>query len=580
MPVNFPRNFRIAATAVTSHLLADPARFALLASQRFPTAFAKPVAALVGRFGPLGEAYADWMRGHRDDAMAKLESAPANGGMQQQLASNLAIAADRPDLAAAPEERRAGAGQAVLDARAKWQLGDLSGAISALRGAKHRSARDYLRVLEGERELLQSGYRLPSAAEQVSTPQPATAPHALHLLTNSLPHTQSGYTLRSHSILKAQRDAGIAVTAATRIGYPVTVGKLAALDLDTVDGIDYHRVLPARLGATMPERLDRQVRELDGLVEEFHPTVIHTTTNYTNALVAQALAARHGLPWTYEVRGMLEKTWATSRATENARAAAAASERFQLMHARETELARAADHVFTISSTMRDELVERGVPGEKISLIPNSIDAALLDRASTPADVRAELGLGRGGFWVGAVSSLVDYEGHDLILEAVATLRRQGIDARALIAGNGAARPELLQQANELGDAAHLPGRVPPDLAKRYVEALDVVVVARRDLEVTRSVTPLKPIEAMALGRPVVVSDLPPLRELVGNDECGVVVAPDSAPAVYEALTMLASDDSRRARLAAAGKQFAASLTWDAVAAEYRRVYDELRAAH
>ncbi|WP_193127688.1 glycosyltransferase family 4 protein [Gulosibacter sediminis] len=219
------------------------------------------------------------------------------------------------------------------------------------------------------------------------------------------------------------------------------------------------------------------------------------------------------------------------------------------------------------------------MPGEKISLIPNSIDAALLDRASTPADVRAELGLGRGGFWVGAVSSLVDYEGHDLILEAVAILRRQGIDARALIAGDGAARPELLQQASELGDAAHLPGRVPPDLAKRYVEALDVVVVARRDLEVTRSVTPLKPIEAMALGRPVVVSDLPPLRELVGNDERGFIVAPDSAPAVSEALTMLASDDSRRASLAAAGKQFAASLTWDTVAAEYRRVYDELRAA-
>lgn len=579
MPANYPRNLRIAATAVANHLLADPARFALLASQRFPTAFAKPAAALLDRLGPLGEAYAEWMRGHRDDAVTKLEKAPASSSAQRQLASNLAIAADRPDLVATNEERRAGAGQAVLTARAKWQLGDLSGAISSLRGINHRSARDYLRVLEGEHDLLTPGYRLPSANEHVASPQTAAAPRALHLLTNSLPHTQSGYTLRSHSILRAQRDAGIEVVAATRIGYPVTVGKLAARDRDTIDGIDYYRVLPARLGASMPERLDKQVRELDTLVEEFHPTVIHTTTNYTNALVAQALAARHGLPWTYEVRGMLEKTWATSRATEDARAAAAASERFNLMNARETELAQAADHVFTISSTMRDELVERGVPRDRISLIPNSIDASLLTRTSNPADVRTELGLGREGFWVGAVSSLVGYEGHDLILEAVAAMRAGGINAHALIAGDGAARPELLKQAADLGEAAHLPGRVPPGLAQRYVEALDVVVVPRRDLEVTRSVTPLKPIEAMALGRPVVVSDLPPLRELVGDDERGLVVQADSATAVAEALTMLAKDDSRRAELSQAGKQFAASMTWDAAATEYRRVFDALRAA-
>jgi glycosyltransferase involved in cell wall biosynthesis len=572
MPANFPRNFRIAATAVAGHLLDDPARFALLASQRFPKGFAKPAAALLERFGPLGEAYAEWMRGHRDDAVERLAALPPQGRRQQQLVANLAIAADRPDLIANSESTTS----PVLTARARWQLGDLSGAIDALKSSRSQGARTYRRVLEGERTLLTPSYRLPSSANRIPKPTPSKTPRVLHLLTNSLPHTQSGYTLRSHEILKAQREAGMAVMAATRIGYPVTVGKLGALDVDVVDGIEYHRVLPGRLGASMPDRLDRQVRELDALVARFHPTVIHTTTNYTNALVAQALAKRHGLPWTYEVRGMLEKTWATSRATDEAREAALESERYGLMHAREAQMAIEADHVFTISSTMRDELVERGVPAERVSLIPNSIDEHLLERESNPADVRAELGLPRDGFWVGAVSSLVAYEGHDVLVDAVIELREQGRDVRLLLAGDGAARPELLQRAATLGEAAVFPGRVAADLAKRYVEALDAVAVPRKDLDVTRSVTPLKPIEAMALGRPVIVSDLPPLRELVGDDERGIVIAPDSAPAMSQALTMLADDVARRGALAAAGKRFAATRTWGAAALEYDRTFTRL----
>ena len=59
-----------------------------------------------------------------------------------------------------------------------------------------------------------------------------------------------------------------------------------------------------------------------------------------------------------------------------------------------------------------------------------------------------------------------------------------------------------------------MPGRVPGRL-RRWVQSLDVVAVPRRDVEVARTVTPQKPIEAMALGRPVIVSDLPALRETV-----------------------------------------------------------------
>ncbi|MGO2111745.1 MAG: glycosyltransferase, partial [Pseudoclavibacter sp.] len=227
-------------------------------------------------------------------------------------------------------------------------------------------------MLEGERQLLQPGYDLPGpVASTAPIPTSATTLRVLHLLTNSLPHAQSGSTLRSHAILRAQRDAGVEVLAVTRIGYPVTVGRVGADDADVVDGVEYRRVLASRLGRTPPARLRQQLRLLLPIAREFRPDVIHTTTHAPNAIVARALARALGVPWTYEVRGMLEKTWVASRATPEARTAAERSERFALSHAREAELAAAADHVFTLSTVMRDELADRGVPRERITLIPN-----------------------------------------------------------------------------------------------------------------------------------------------------------------------------------------------------------------
>src|SRR5699024_10824861 len=128
-----------------------------------------------------------------------------------------------------------------------------------------------------------------------------------HLLTNSLPHTQSGYSLRSHRILTALRDHGVESVALTRTGYPVMVGAATAGDEDVVDGIRYVRTLPRRLPATQQERLEAEVARALELVAEFRPHVLHATTNYHNALVAQAVSEATGLPWVFEVRGLMEQ---------------------------------------------------------------------------------------------------------------------------------------------------------------------------------------------------------------------------------------------------------------------------------
>ncbi|WNB85187.1 glycosyltransferase [Cellulomonas sp. ATA003] len=385
--------------------------------------------------------------------------------------------------------------------------------------------------LDSEARTLEPGWwpRLPVTGGSVGTGAPLTSDDgvaAFHVLTNSLPHTQSGYTLRSHAVLTAQRDAGIRVEAATRLAYPVSIGVLHARHCDTVDGIAYRRAIPVRTARHAEDRAQQTAELLLPHVERFRPHVLHTTTNFANALVTRALAERLGVPWVYEVRGLLEETWVAGRPTAAERERADRSERHRLLRARETEMARAADAVVTLSATLRDELVDRGVPAGTITVVPNGVDTELLTRRSSPSAARHVVGLPGEGFWVGTVSSLVDYEGLDTLIDAVVELRRRGVDARALVVGDGVSRPHLERRAALAGLGAHavFTGRVPRHLAPDHHEALDVFVVPRRDLQVCRKVTPSKPLEAMAVGRPVVVSDVPALAELVEPHGSGRVV--------------------------------------------------------
>ncbi|MFD6177428.1 MULTISPECIES: glycosyltransferase family 4 protein [unclassified Isoptericola] len=476
--------------------------------------------------------------------------------------------------------------------RAAWQAGD----VADLRAATPttRAGRRVRASLLGQVGLLETpvppgrshdvdGSRGP-AGEKAADSRAGELPVPVHHhLTNSLPHTQSGYTLRTHAILTAQRAAGHRVTATTRAGYPLTIGVLTARGTDVVDGVPYGRLVPRRMPADHGRRARDGVDLLVRALEEARPAVVHATTPWTTGDAVRAAAARVGLPWVYEVRGLPEETWAASHPTPEARERAAASERFALLRAKETGLALAADHVVTLSGTMRDELVSRGVPGGRITVVPNAVDAALLGPAPSPAEARAALALRTAPLVVGTVSSVVGYEGLDTVLRTVALLRERGLDVSALIVGDGVDRPRLLRLADELGLGEHalLPGRVPRDVARTYLAALDAVLVPRRPDRVTRLVTPLKPVEAMALGRPVVASDLPALAEVLspldpagpGASPAGALVDPDDAEAWADAVGRVLTDDAHRAALVDAGRRVAAERTWERLVGRYADVY-------
>ncbi|GAA1128819.1 glycosyltransferase family 4 protein [Arthrobacter flavus] len=578
-PLSVLRNVRLLGVTAFRHLGDDPFLLFLQVSRRMPSGVvdrAAGVAAVAGR-GPLVQAVTSYLQGDKARTEQVLTAAleagepPSRPSLLAEVAlaaGNTALADKLIALAQVPGARDV----SRTVARRRWYDGDMSGAIESLQSADRFSAAERLaserRVFEGWTPTLTpvKGY----------TPLPCTV---LHVLTNSLPHTGSGYAQRSHSILKAQHDAGWHVHAATRVGYPVQVGKLFAADIDLIDGVVYHRLLPTRLAKGFDARLQQQAEQLLALALRVRPTVLHTTTHFTNGLVVREVARVLGIPWVYEVRGQLADTWASSRPD-----AAKQSERYKLFTESEAQVMQSASLVVTLGEVMKQDIMDKGVDPGNILLCPNAVGEEYLDEPMASGDARELLGLPSTGVYLGTVSSIVDYEGLDDLLRAFAVLSATHPELRCLIVGDGVALPSLKALARELGvaDLVVFTGRVPRDQARLHHQAIDIFVVPRKDLAVTQAVTPLKPVEAMACARPVVASDLPALREIVKNGVTGVLTAAEDIQALATGIASLLSADGHvlpdANTLGAEGRRrVLMERIWSQAADAVLKGYDELR---
>ena len=415
---------------------------------------------------------------------------------------------------------------------------------------------------------------LPTIEGEAEPILPDERGRVLHLLTNSLPATQSGYTLRSASVMAAFAAIGFEPHVATRAGYPSSVMKLGAPEQEEVDGIDYRRIEPDG-GLLVGVALARRTAEgIDRLVTELAPVAIHTTTNHLNSRIAHAVARRRGIPVVYEVRGFIEETFASRFGPGGEQ-----TERYRRERDAETAAMLRADAVATLSETMRTEMIARGVPPEKIVVVPNAVD--IEDFTARPRDeaIAAEIGIAPDETVVGYISSIVGYEGIRYLVDAVAELRRRGrAKVRLLIVGDGVVRPELERQAAELGlDDAIFTGRVPHEAVKRYYSLIDVFVVPRTADRVCQLVTPMKPYEAMAMERAIVVSDVAALREIITDGETGRVFRAEDPIALADVVETLIDDPAERQRLGANARAWvSAHRTWTANAERYRELYGRL----
>lgn len=228
---------------------------------------------------------------------------------------------------------------------------------------------------------------------------------------------------------------------------------------------------------------------------------------------------------------------------------------------------------------MKENIVAAGLSEGKVIVAPNAVGGDYLAEPTDVSEARNQLGLEQDAQIIGTVSSLVSYEGLDDLVAAFALLAPSHPQLRLLIVGTGVALPSLQEQARKCGFGHRITftGLVPRERAKVYHQALDIFVVPRKNLEVTRSVTPLKPVEALASARPVVASALPALAEIIDDGRTGLLVAPENRAALAEALASLLAHPSLRRIMGTSGrKHVLATRTWAANAEVCVQAYSAL----
>jgi glycosyltransferase involved in cell wall biosynthesis len=564
-----PRAVVLAASVMLRHVTDDPVRAVTLAWRALPA----PLRRWLAVAGPYGRAAALWGAGDRRGALTALEARPA------RLAA-FSLAVDQPTVARSALARLSDDNPARprLAARLAYREGRLSDAVTALDGASGWRAARLRRTLQAEIEMLEPGrLSLPARQSVGTTPATADKGRVLHIVTDALPSTSAGYTVRTQEIALAQQTAGLDPHVVTRIGFPVTAGAIDGRKTVTLDGVPYHRLLPWVMPGRMDALYETHLRYAAGLTARLRPAVLHAASNYANAVIALALRDATRLPVVYEVRGFWEDTWLSRHTgTRDLKL----SDRYRLTRALETHCMKSADLVVTLGEAMRDEILERGVDPDKVIIVPNGVSEEFLQ--PLPDDqgkLKASLGIKPGEHVVGLVSSLVAHEGIGTLLEAVKILGDRGIRTRALIVGDGPERPALQRQAEALGIDAIFPGRVPMSQVRAYHAVLDAFVVPRTPDRVCQLVTPLKPIEAMASGLPVVVSGVRALSEIVNDKVTGLVSAPLDPAALADALAGLLDNPELRAELGANAREWVArDRTWAHNAARYREAYARLGA--
>jgi len=308
--------------------------------------------------------------------------------------------------------------------------------------------------------------------------------------------------------------------------------------LDT--GVSAHR-----LGRRRGHRHPRYLLRLLALLREHRPAIVHTHNEGSRSwgMLLKVLNPRLRLVHAVHAHGTLEQYGPLAR----------------------TLIDRIVDRHVAVAPAIADELAAAGL--SRVTTITNGIDLARFDRprpAASPDGPRSVVCVGRFD---------PDVKGQDVLIEAVALCRRQGLPLTLTLAGPsggpGQARLAALAHAAGLGDAIRF-----------ELDRLDVeTILAGHDLFALASRSEgfgLALVEAMAAGLPVVSTRTGGPALLVRDGDNGLLVPPGDTPALAAALSRLAADPALAARLAQAGRRTAAGYGIAAMRTRYHDLYRQL----
>jgi PEP-CTERM/exosortase A-associated glycosyltransferase len=385
----------------------------------------------------------------------------------------------------------------------------------------------------------------------------------------------SGYSFRSQSIFESLKSAGYQPIVLTSPKHEQSY-RAATEKEEIIEGQKYYR--SGRIAVNRVEfvseimLIHKLFNRIIEIVEIEKPEIIHVHSPVLNLIPALLVKRKLKIPVVYEIRAFWEDAGVDHGTYKED------SIRYKIVRNLETFGCKHASHVIAICNGIKKDLSKRGINNERISQVSNGID---------PEKFKLSLGdIGYLSEWrlnekivIGFIGSFYRYEGLDLLIKAFSKIAKKERNVVLLLVGGGEMEQSLKQQILELKLETQIimPGRIPHDGIPGVYALIDIMAYPRYAMRLTNTVTPLKPLEAMAMGKAVVASDVGGHKELIQDEITGILHESGSSTKLAECLYRLIKDVEMRKILGKNARRWVLkNRTWERCTQLYDKIYQKL----
>lgn len=396
----------------------------------------------------------------------------------------------------------------------------------------------------------------------------------LHVLNGSVPLI-AGYTTRAKYIISSQLNAGLNPTVVTSTRQGPTDSSL-----EVIDSVKYYRtnwpntvlsIFKDKPFISLLIEMFLLYQNIIKIIKKERIEILHAHSPIMNAIPALLASKRKKLPFIYEIRALWEDAAVDSKRTNEF------SLRYWLTRIIETLIVKCADHVVVICEGLRKELIERGVKIDKISVIKNGVDTDIFVPINKNKELIKKFHF-ENKIVIGYIGSFYKFEGVHYIIHAAKKLYSRNIPIAVLIVGGGQEAENLreLVKKSNLGDSLIMPGMVPHKDIKSYYSIVDIFIYPRESKRITELVTPLKPLEAMAMGKIVLASNVGGLKELVNEGENGYLFEKDNVDDMADKIEWLIVNYEQIAKPEKYRESVKTNRRWSITCMGYKNIYNKL----
>lgn len=397
-----------------------------------------------------------------------------------------------------------------------------------------------------------------------------------------------GYTLRTHSLLKSVKDAGVNIIGVSRYGYPFDKPKeyysngtnlkdSNPYDCYQKDGVKYIKLLDGTDNFNDNSIIDyikKYVIQLVKAAKEYNATIIHGASNWFNGISAFYAGRILGIPSVYEVRGFWDESSVALRPE------LIGSDMIKLKEEMENFVIDRVNKVITINDNLKNEIINRVEGIKDISVICNGVDSEKFNIDETVREtMRKKFGLSDKTTVIGYIGSLLNYEGLDYILHSIKRLTYV-THVKFFMIGDGKEKDNLLRLATNLmlgKDQFEYIGKINHDDVSKFYNMFDIVVYPRRNDKVCQTTSSSKIFETMCMAKPIIVSKLPAYDEIIVDRYNGLYCKADSIDDICNKIKELIDDLELRETIGRNAREWVIkNREWKGLGQELIRIYNNI----